>query len=48
MREEEEEEEVEEAAPAVTCHRFAQNPDLLAAAALGTTGWGGRAMWTGL
>lgn len=27
--------------PAVTCHRFAQNPDLLAAAALGTTGWGG-------
>ncbi len=34
--------------PAVTCHRLAQYPDLLAAAALGTTGWGGWAMWTGL
>lgn len=34
--------------PAVTCHRLAQHPDLFAAAALGTTGWGGWAMWTGV
>ncbi len=43
-----EEEDEEEGQPAVTCHRLAQHPDLLAAAHLGTTGWGGWAMWTGL